>query len=241
MQFVDGNDQDVGYSNSPTTDAVDDEGETAFVESADIDGIAADLQTGLFSTPEHLSSPRIYPAEASQPVATPVQFVSPFHQHSTPTTRLSVLSPASSAVLYQPQPLWPLSNRSEAALLRYFIDKIGPQLDVTDHLAHFTTIVPQRAVHCPLLLYSIIATASIHRSRMFGQADEFSEEYQAKCVRILIRFLDDLDSSLDENFLASVVVLRKCEEMSGRLSLNIIKDRPCVDIAAQRTITCATF
>ncbi|CAM1508746.1 Fc.00g055940.m01.CDS01 [Cosmosporella sp. VM-42] len=164
-------------------------------------------------------------------LASPVNPLPPFQQqqHPTPTHQPSIVSPAGSAVLYEPNPLWPLRDRTEAELLRHFIDHIGPQLDVTDHLSHFTTSVPQEAVHCPLLYYAIIAVASIHRNRVFGFPDKFSQLYQAKCIHILIRFLDDPDYLLDENFLASIVVLRKGEEMSE-------DDRMCHLLGSSRVI-----
>ena len=52
---------------------------------------------------------------------------------------------------------------------------------------------------------------------MFGVPDDLSEEYQAHCVRVLIRSLENPEFLLDENFLAATVVLRRCEEMSGEI------------------------
>lgn len=155
-------------------------------------------------------------ASADSPTLTsPARYLlSPFQQRLTPSNHVHVVSP--STILYEPKPLWPVQTRAEAELLRHFIDELGPQLDVTDPLSHFTTVVPQRAAHCVLLYHAIISAASIHRSRVFNVPDALSAEHQAKCRRILIQFLNDPDYLLDDNFLATIVVLRKGEEMSGK-------------------------
>lgn len=80
----------------------------------------------------------------------------------------------------------------------------------------FSTIVPQRAAHCPLLFYAILANSALHQSRVLGIEDERSAEYQSRCIKIMIDHMDDHEYVPDENFLAAVILLRSCEELSGK-------------------------
>ncbi|KAH0830917.1 Zn(II)2Cys6 transcription factor [Fonsecaea pedrosoi] len=236
VQFVHGHDNDEDSSDTQSSVVVDeDEGAFAHPANASLDSTDAAREpsivgaVGPYTAKRSLSFGRGSISGVSHFASSPTYLVSPIQQYRTPSSQIQILSPSTSAVLYESKPLWPLNNLAEAELLRHFIDNIGPQLDVTDHVSHFTTTVPQRAVHCPLLLYAIIAAASIHRSRVQGVPDQFYEEYQAKCIRILIRFLDDPDYSPDENFLAAIVILRKGEEMSD-------EDRMCHLLGSSRVI-----
>ncbi|EXJ73101.1 uncharacterized protein A1O5_04250 [Cladophialophora psammophila CBS 110553] len=239
VQFVHGNDHDEDSSDLQSSIVID-EDEGAFPNSMNVRLDCADavaepsivLAAESDAAKRSLSFGRDSASGASHFASSPTYLVSPLQQHRTPSNQIQILSPSTSTVLYESKPLWPLNDLAEAELLRHFIDNIGPQLDVTDHVSHFTTTVPQRAAHCPLLFYAIIAAASIHRSRVQGVPDQFYEEYQARCIRILIRFLDDPEYSPDENFLAAIVVLRKGEEMSG----NADEDRMCHLLGSSRVI-----
>ncbi|KAJ3545699.1 hypothetical protein NM208_g2387 [Fusarium decemcellulare] len=74
--------------------------------------------------------------------------------------------------------------------------------------------VPKRARQFPLLAYSILAFSSRQLVLITGIEDASSETYHSYALRILIPILDDPISSLDENVLAAVVLLRLYEEMS---------------------------
>jgi hypothetical protein len=80
--------------------------------------------------------------------------------------------------------------------------------------------VPQRAAHFPVLLYAMLAHASLHRDRLRSRDEDASSVYQNRCLQIMIPLLDNGGVSLDENFLAAVVILRSCEEMSGKSIYN---------------------
>jgi hypothetical protein len=84
-------------------------------------------------------------------------------------------------------------------------------------MSHFASVVPARAAHCRLLLYAILAHASQHRNRLLGESDSLSRSYQDRCLRILIRFLNNAQFVPDEDFLAALVILRSWEEMSGEM------------------------
>lgn len=223
VQFVDGNDHEEILSVSPVPSSNDDEGRTvghnvkSHIEDTNRATNASHLEiSNSFDRPTPQPFGGASTGGSSQLATSPAFILSPFQQQRTPSGLLPIISPSSTALLYEPTPLWPLNSQTEAELLQHFINNIGPQLDVTDHLSHFTTVVPQRAIHCPLLFYAIVAAASVHRSRVSGVPDQCYQEYQAKCIRILLRFLDDLEYSPDENLLAAIVILRKGEEMSGK-------------------------
>jgi Fungal specific transcription factor domain len=105
-------------------------------------------------------------------------------------------------------------------------------------------VVPQRAAHYPLLLYAIFALAALHRSRTLkdiNQEASYHEasEYHDLCLQIMIPVLDDAHSAFDVNFLASVIVLRSYEEMSGESSW--LQMKYFTDGVGQAMKTNATF
>lgn len=120
--------------------------------------------------------------------------------------------------IYLEDSVWPLSDREEAFLLRYFVDKLSRNFDLTDPLQHFRTVVPQRAATCPTLLNAILALSSRYLSRT-GQYDPLvSNKYQQECLKHLIPMLEDANAVLDENLLASTIILRHLEEIEVPLS-----------------------
>ena len=120
--------------------------------------------------------------------------------------------------IYLEESVWPLSDREEAFLLRYFVEKMSRNFDLTDPLRHFRILVPQRAATCPTLLNAILALASRHLSRT-GQYDPLvSNRYHQECLKHLIPMLDDANAVLDENLLASTIILRHLEEIEVPLS-----------------------
>lgn len=93
------------------------------------------------------------------------------------------------------------------------------QFDVTD--PKFTTEILSLAPSCPLLLYSMLATASIHKSRFTvdpGTSNKLAAEadiFHEKCVNMLLPMLHDPSSITDGAFLACSTILRFYEEISG--------------------------
>jgi hypothetical protein len=74
---------------------------------------------------------------------------------------------------------------------------------------------------CPILLYSMLATASIHKSRyeknqtVAGELAADAEFYHEQCVSLLLPMLQDQDAITDGAFLACSTILRFYEEISG--------------------------
>jgi hypothetical protein len=120
--------------------------------------------------------------------------------------------------IYLDAPVWPLKDKEEARLLRYFVEHLARNFDLTDPLQHFRRVVPQRAAICPPLLNAIFALSARHLSRI-GEYDHLiSNKYIQGCLQHLIPMLDDSSALQDENLLASTIILRHVEELEVPLS-----------------------
>jgi hypothetical protein len=120
--------------------------------------------------------------------------------------------------IYLDAPVWPLRDKEEARLLRYFVEHLARNFDLTDPLQHFRRVVPQRAAICPPLLNAIFALSARHLSRI-GEYDHLvSNKYIQGCLQHLIPMLDDSSALQDENLLASTIILRHVEELEVPLS-----------------------
>ena len=89
------------------------------------------------------------------------------------------------------------------------------KLDVCDILRHFAREVPLRVMHCPPLLYAVLAFASRNMSIMAGVDDIDSSDYHSKCLQRLIPALDKIGDTIDENLLTTIVILRLYEERAS--------------------------
>lgn len=120
--------------------------------------------------------------------------------------------------IYLDTPIWPLQSKEEAHLLRYYVENLARSFDLTDPLRHFRRIVPQRAATCPTLLNAIFALSARHLSRVGKYDPLVSNKYHQECLKHLIPMLDDTTAILDENLLASTIILRHLEEIEVPLS-----------------------
>ena len=121
--------------------------------------------------------------------------------------------------IYLDTPVWPLSSREEAWLLRYFVEHLARNFDLTDPYRHFRNIVPQQASTCPTLLNAIFALSARHLSRIGEYDPLISNRYHQECLKHLIPMLDDSAAAvLDENLFASTIILRHLEEIEVPLS-----------------------
>ncbi|KAF2090272.1 hypothetical protein K490DRAFT_20785, partial [Saccharata proteae CBS 121410] len=115
-------------------------------------------------------------------------------------------------------PAWPLQEREEATLMRYYVEHLASLFDVCDQDRHFELIVPQRAAVCPILLNAIFAASARHMSRV-GNFDPFvSDRYHQECLKHLIPMLGNTAVIMDENLLAATVILGYLEEIDGQES-----------------------
>lgn len=114
--------------------------------------------------------------------------------------------------IYIDNPQWPLRDLEQAKLMRHYIDKIAPFLDLCDLKRHFALVVPHRAASCPPLLNAIFAASARHLSRVAGAAAWIADNYHSECLKSLIPLLNDSAALKDENLLAAMIILRQHEE-----------------------------
>jgi hypothetical protein len=117
-----------------------------------------------------------------------------------------------------------LDDPHEAGLLRHFVNHLAVSFDLTDCSCRFRNVVPQRAMNDPILMNAILAASARHLSRVSGGDPYTADRYHQKCIQHLIPMLSDEAAVLDENLLASIVILRFLEEidvpLSGKLHLD---------------------
>ncbi|KAI7764064.1 hypothetical protein LZL87_006446 [Fusarium oxysporum] len=85
----------------------------------------------------------------------------------------------------------------------------------------FSNEALRRAPRCPLLLYSLLAVSSSHKSRFLDDPDiaqdyaRYGEEYHEKCISLLLPMLNDSESITAGAFLSCSAILRWYEELSA--------------------------
>lgn len=181
------------FINSPTT-ASSLQQRGSFSGSLDCLNVVGEQSTGVTGDLNHLS-----PA---------VQHTSAFAVATSPTTE-------SLTRIYLETPIWPLREREEAMLMRYFVENLSPCFDLCDPDRHFALVVPHRAAVCPVLLNAIFACSAKHLSRVSGFDPYISDRYHQECLKHLIPMLNDSAAVMDENLLAATVILRFLEEVQG--------------------------
>jgi hypothetical protein len=120
--------------------------------------------------------------------------------------------------LYLQETMFPLPNEEEAILLRYYVQRLARDFDLTDPHRYFEVVVPERAATCPLLLNAICALSARHLSRVSKYDPFVSDRYHQECLKCVIPALNDSSAVLDENLLASTIILRHVEEFEVPLS-----------------------
>jgi len=154
---------------------------------------------------------------AALDAATAAAFADIEHSASLGQQSYTAVSESLSRV-YLDTAVWPLQSKDEASLLRYFVENLARNFDLTDPIKHFRTVVPQRAATCPTLLNAIFSLSARHLSRVGKYDPLVSNRYQQECLKHLIPMLDDTTAILDENLLASTIILRHLEEIEVPLS-----------------------
>lgn len=161
------------------------------------------------------------------------------HGHRASQTSQTAFTTVSDSLsrIYLESSVWPLSSKEEAGLLRHYVEHLARSFDLSDPLRHFRTVVPQRAATCPTLLNAIFAVSARHLSRV-GQYDPLiSNRYHQECLKHLIPMLDDSAAILDENLLASTIILRHLEELEVPLSGQSPSDQQSHLLGAHAFIT----
>lgn len=105
-------------------------------------------------------------------------------------------------------------SRREAFLLRHYVNKIAPWIDACDLSLQFTLEVSKRALQKPIILYAILAVSSRHQAIIADHRDQHEADfYQSRCVNLVIEALSSVETTYDDNLLATVVLLRVYEEI----------------------------
>lgn len=173
-----------------------------------------DISPGLYHDFTILS-----PAQTRQSFASPGKTnmtPSIFYEEPTVFTPSGIpIAYASPGVLYTERPIWPLKSAQEAQLMRFFVEKIAPAIDLCDRDRHFALVVPQRASQCPILLNAVFAASARHLSTISDFDPIVSNKYNQECLKHLIPKLSDADAITDENLLAATVILRHLEELES--------------------------
>ncbi len=129
-----------------------------------------------------------------------------------------MMSPEPLSGMYVDSSIFPIANKEEAALFRYYVKRLARDFDMSDPQSHFRTVVPQRAATCPLLLNAIYALSARHLSRISNYDPFAADKYHQECLKRVIPILNDSAAVLDENLLASAIILRHLEEFEVPLS-----------------------
>ncbi|GAB7355561.1 hypothetical protein MBLNU459_g6035t1 [Dothideomycetes sp. NU459] len=142
--------------------------------------------------------------------------------HGTPlSTGHNALTPSHA---YLDTRVWHVRSFDEAKLMRHFVENLAASFDLTDPYCHFRNVVPQRVAECPPLLNAMLAAAARHLSRISNLDVYIADRYHNECLKHLIPMLDDDAAVLDENLLASTVILRYLEEIDVPLSGQLVAD-----------------
>ncbi|RKK99281.1 hypothetical protein BFJ71_g6283 [Fusarium oxysporum] len=106
-------------------------------------------------------------------------------------------------------PVPPALQRQEAFYLHHFSTHVARWLDCTDASRQFTLNGTVLAKSSPILLYAIISYAARH----LGD-NSTADEFQEKCIALLIPLLSTETIAHDETILCAIVILRVCEQLS---------------------------
>jgi len=95
------------------------------------------------------------------------------------------------------------------------IDEV--QFDYCDPQMQFRSFVGSTVLNDAAVLYAVLAVCARHREITTGVGDQKSNEYERKCLEVLIPSLNDTTKVLQETTLASALLLRLLEEMTGTI------------------------
>ena len=80
---------------------------------------------------------------------------------------------------------------------------------------HFRSFVGSTISNDPSILFAVLAISARHREVTMGADNCNSHEYERKCLKNLIPSLSNTAKDLDDTVLASAVLIRLLEEMTG--------------------------
>ena len=115
-----------------------------------------------------------------------------------------------------------LQHPQIAALFQHYIDVLAPWYDLNDPRRTFGVVVPQLALHNPILFKAIIAFSATHLSRLSDATNSIAVNFHTSCVEELLATLQEDDGIDREECLTATCLLRSYEILNGA-SLWIVK------------------
>lgn len=139
--------------------------------------------------------------------------ISDLSQHESPNQHsdaspMNVLRTAPTVPVPVPVPVLP---RQEAYHVHHFSTHLARWLDCNDASRQFTLNVTVLANSSLILRYAVVSYAARH----LGDG-KTADEFQDKCIELLIPLLSTEGIVNDEAILCAMVILRVCEQLSGK-------------------------
>ncbi|OAP61252.1 hypothetical protein AYL99_03453 [Fonsecaea erecta] len=126
------------------------------------------------------------------------------------------------------------TSLQEACLIKHFINKLAHAFETTDRDRHFSLVIPQRAMFCPVLLYAILTASARHLTRLHSTHSkrpvEFegtpladlnensAVEYHNLCISYLMEVLNDPKKTINQDALIAATILRFHEQIDTPLT-----------------------
>ncbi|GKZ36401.1 hypothetical protein AbraIFM66950_007472 [Aspergillus brasiliensis] len=119
----------------------------------------------------------------------------------------------------------------EACLIRHFAENLAQWFETSDRDRHFSLVVPERAMFCPVLRYAVFTAsaghltrlASCRRGRETGLANgvslhlnpEAAIRYHDTCIAHLLEISKDVREEYNEDVLTAATILRFYEQIEA--------------------------
>ena len=108
-----------------------------------------------------------------------------------------------------------LLNETIAGLFHHYIEHLAAWYDLCEHNRPFESLVPVRALDCPVVFNAIIAFSAQHKALHDQRYETCSMLYHSACVKGLLSGLDKFDPSMREDYLVAACLLRSYEILKG--------------------------
>lgn len=102
-----------------------------------------------------------------------------------------------------------------AGLYNHYIEDLAAWYDLCEHNRPFESLVPIRALECPVVFNAVIAFSAQHRALHDQRYETCSMLYHSACVKGLLSGLDEFDLSMQEDYLVAACLLRSYEILKG--------------------------
>ncbi|KIW97330.1 uncharacterized protein Z519_02722 [Cladophialophora bantiana CBS 173.52] len=126
------------------------------------------------------------------------------------------------------------TNLQEACLVKHFINKLAHAFETTDRDRHFSLVIPQRAMFCPVLLYAILTASARHLTRLHSALSDKPVEFEGTplpdlnensaieyhniCISYLMEVLNDPKKTINQDALIAATILRFHEQIDTPLT-----------------------